>query len=141
MLKLIIEKEIRDIIKSSKFVYMFAICAVLIILTFYVGGKNYLINRAQYEAAIAENNKTFEKMVASGQIEPNIILPPEPIMSLVAGVSNDVGRDIQITTAGNLTATGSKYNEDPIYAVFRFLDLEFLFQMILALFADRKSVV
>jgi len=135
MLKLIIEKEIRDIIKSSKFVYMFAICAVLIILTFYVGGKNYRINRSQYEAAVEENKRTIESQVAQSSIAPNIFLPPQPVMSLVSGISNDIGRDIQIATIGDLSATESKYNEDPIYAVFRFLDLDFLFQMILALFA------
>ena len=41
MLKILIEKEFREIISSKKFVYSFAVCSFLIILTFFVGAKNY----------------------------------------------------------------------------------------------------
>jgi ABC-type transport system involved in multi-copper enzyme maturation permease subunit len=36
---------------------------------------------------------------------------------------------------GEIRPHGSMYNENPIYAAFRFLDLDFLFQIILSLFA------
>ena len=68
-------------------------------------------------------------------INHKIFLPPQPLASLVSGISNDIGRNIEVRGRGELLPTDSKYNEDPIYAVFRFLDLNFLFQIILSLFA------
>ena len=44
MLTLIIEKEIRDIIGSTKFAVTFAVCSLLILLAFYVGAMSYQTN-------------------------------------------------------------------------------------------------
>ena len=51
------------------------------------------------------------------------------------GVSNDIGRSSDIRGVGEINARDSKYGEDPVYAVFRFLDLDFIFQIVLSLFA------
>jgi ABC-type transport system involved in multi-copper enzyme maturation permease subunit len=64
-----------------------------------------------------------------------IFLPPQPLASLAAGISNDIGRNIDMEGRGEIRPHGSMYNENPIYAAFRFLDLDFLFQIILSLFA------
>lgn len=135
MLKIIIEKELKEILGSSKFVFTFLVCSILILLTFYVGARNYQINRSQYEASVAENIRSMQEVTDWRMVRHKIFLPPLPLSSLIGGVSNDIGRNIEIAGMGELVATGSKYNEDPIYAVFRFLDLDFLFQIILSLFA------
>ena len=36
---------------------------------------------------------------------------------------------------GELSSVDSRFNDDPIFAVFRFLDLDFIFQIVLSLFA------
>ncbi|HOI28577.1 MAG TPA: ABC transporter permease subunit [Melioribacteraceae bacterium] len=135
MLKLIIKKELKEILNSSKFVYSFGVCALLILVTFYVGAKNYQINRSQYDAAVSENIRSMSGVTDWRMISHKIFLPPQPLASLVSGISNDIGRNIQLQGRGELTARDSKYNEEPIFAVFRFLDLNFLFQIILSLFA------
>ena len=135
MLKNLINKEIREIIRSTKFSFSFAVCSILILLTFYVGAKNYHVNRGQYEAAVAENIRSMESLTDWRQINYRISLPPLPLAYLVSGISNDIGRNIEVTGRGELTPEDSKYNEDPIFAAFRFLDLTFLFQVILSLFA------
>jgi ABC-type transport system involved in multi-copper enzyme maturation permease subunit len=68
-------------------------------------------------------------------IDHRIFLPPQPLATLVSGVSNDIGRTVNMQTRGELRSEGSRFNEDPIFAVFRFLDLEFIFAIVLSLFA------
>jgi len=136
MIKLIIEKELREIIGSTKFAVTFGVCSLLIVLSFYVGGRNYQIGMEQYEAGNRENLRKMEGITDWTDVrERRILLPPQPITSLVMGVSNDIGRNIGVRGRGELDAEDSKYGEDPIYAVFRFVDLDFIFQIVLSLFA------
>lgn len=135
MLKYILLKEVREMLFSRKFVISFIVCSILIILTFYSGARQYQLDRTLYETAVSENLHSMEGITDWRMIEHTIYLPPHPLASLVSGISNDIGRSMQMHGLGELTAEYSKYNEDPVYAVFRFLDLTFLFQIILSLFA------
>lgn len=135
MLRTIIEKELRDIIGSTKFAITFGVCALLIILAFYVGARNYQVSRVQHDAAVAENLRQMEGITDWMMVEHHVFMPPNPVSSLVTGISNDIGRNVEIHGRGELTAEDSRFNDDPIFAVFRFLDLDFIFQVILSLFA------
>lgn len=135
MFKIILDKELREIVGTTKFAVTFGVCAVLILLAFYVGARNYEISRQEYEAAVAENMRQMEGLTDWGTIDHRIILPPQPLAALVSGVSNDIGRTVNMKARGELKPEGSRFNEDPLFAVFRFLDLEFIFAIILSLFA------
>lgn len=136
MLRTLVEKEVREILGSMKFVITFSACAVLIILAFYMGAQNYFLSRTQYEAARAQNLKQLEGLTDWYTVRSQrIFLPPQPLATLVNGVSNDIGRTIEVQGRGELTADDSRYNDDPIFAIFRFLDLDFIFGTILSLFA------
>jgi ABC-type transport system involved in multi-copper enzyme maturation permease subunit len=136
MLRLIIEKEIRDIIGSTKFAVTFGACSVLILLAFFVGATSYHTDVARYEAARRENLKQIEGLTDWLMVRNNrVFLPPDPLANLVTGVSNDIGRTTEVRGRGDLPQDGSRYNDEPVFAVFRFLDLEFIFQIVLSLFA------
>lgn len=135
MIKHIIEKELREIIGSTKFAATFGVCALLIILAFYVGARNYQVSLVQYEAAVAENLRQMEGLTDWLMVEHHVFLPPKPVSALVTGISNDIGRNITMHGRGELISQDSRFNDDPIFAVFRFLDLNFIFQIILSLFA------
>ncbi|HSR67223.1 MAG TPA: ABC transporter permease subunit, partial [Acidobacteriota bacterium] len=135
MFRLIVEKELRDIIGSTKFAVTFLISALLILLAFYVGARNYQLSRAQYETALSENLRQMEGITDWLQVEQSVFLPPQPLATLVTGVSNDIGRNVQVTSRGSVTAEDSRFNDDPIFAAFRFLDLDFVFKIVLSLFA------
>lgn len=136
MLRTVIRKEIQDLIGSTTFAIAFGACAVLILLSFYVGATNYRLAKSQYEASQAEDLRQMEGLTDWFSLEQHrIFLPPQPLEALVTGISNDIGRTTEIKTRGELTAEDSRFNEDPIYAVFRFLDLTFVFQIVLSLFA------
>ena len=135
MFRLLVEKELREIIGTTKFAVTFGVCSVLILLAFYVGARNFQVSQAEYEAARAENIKQMEGLTDWSRIDHRIFLPPQPLATLVSGISNDVGRTTEMRTQGELRSENSRFNEDPIFAVFRFLDLEFIFSIVLSLFA------
>jgi ABC-2 type transport system permease protein len=136
MLKLIIEKEIRENIKTAKFAVTFFICSALILLAFYTGAKNYQSAKAKYEAAKMENLKKYEGLTNWLQVNQfRVYLPPSPAEALINGVSNDIGRTIEMKGKGELKAEDSIYGEEPVFAVFRYLDLQFVFSIVLTLFA------
>lgn len=135
MFRLVIAKELREIIASTKFAVTFLVCSLLILLAFYVGARNYQISRAQYELAKAEDLRQMATLTDWGAIDHHIFLPPQPLASLLVGVTNDIGRNIQMQERGTLDPADSRFNDDPIFAVFHFLDLDFVFQAILSLFA------
>ncbi len=136
MTKLIIEKELRDITGSTKFAVTFSICSVLILLSFYIGAQNYRVAQAQYEASKSANIRQYEGLTDWMRVQSfKIFLPPQPIATLVSGVSNDIGRTIEVRGRGELRSQDSRYGDDPIFAMFRFLDLDFIFSIVLSLFA------
>ncbi len=135
MFGLIVRKELRDIIGTTRFALTFAVVSLLILLSFYVGARGYQLSRDQYEAAVAQDLRQMEGQTDWLQIMPTIFLPPSPLASLVSGIANDIGRSIRVVGMGSLRARGTRYNEDPILAIARFLDLEFIFRVVLSLFA------
>lgn len=136
MLRVIIEKEIKDLISSTKFIFTFGACAILIIAAFYIGAARFNLNQEYYEASQAENIRSMAGLTDWFELESNrIFLPPKPLASLVSGVSNDIGRSAIIEGRGSIPIEDSRYNEDPVFAIFRFLDLEFIFKILLSLFA------
>lgn len=135
MFKLVLEKELKEIIGTTKFAVTFGVCAVLILLSFYVGARNYQVSREAYDASIVEDLQQMEGLTDWRFVNHRIFLPPRPLTALVSGISNDIGRTIPVRARGELRSHDSRFNEDPIFAVFRFLDLEFIFAIVLSLFA------
>ncbi|RNC79331.1 MAG: DUF3526 domain-containing protein [Balneola sp.] len=135
MFKLIFTKELKEIIQSSRFTVSFAVCSVLIILAFFMGAQNYLASQEQYEAAVQENRNQIASNTEWIMVEHSIMLPPQPLMALVNGISNDIGRNISMRGRGELRAENTRFGDEPIFAIFRFMDLEFIFGIVLSLFA------
>ncbi len=136
MLKYLIEKEIRDNIYSSRFMLSFAICSILILLAFTAGAGNYSQMMRQYEASKAENLRKLEGMTDWLSVRSyDIYLPPSPLASLFSGVSNDIGRTITVQGRGEVITKDSVFGENPLLAIFRFLDLGLVFTVLLTLFA------
>lgn len=136
MLRLLIIKEIRDIVGSTKFAVTFGVCSVLVLLVFVVGARSYHTAVGQHEAAQRENLRRMEGITDWVQVrDMNVYMPPQPLSALVAGVAYDIGRTVTVEGRGELTAHDSRYGDEPMLAVFRQFDLEFLFTVVLSLFA------
>ncbi|MCX6142851.1 MAG: ABC transporter permease subunit [Ignavibacteriales bacterium] len=135
MLKILLEKELRDIIYSTKFAITFAAAAVLVLLSFYVGIRNYQESIHEYESAKTTNAANIAAQTDWHQIQDRVFRKPQPLEILVNGVTNDVGRTTDMRSSGELNLINSRFSVDPLFAVFRFLDLNFVFVIVFSLFA------
>ena len=135
MLKILLEKELRDIIYSTKFAITFAAAAVLVLLSFYVGIRNYQESMHEYETAKTTNAANIAALTDWRQIQDRVFRKPQPLEVLVNGVTNDVGRTTDMRSSGELNLINSRFSVDPLFAVFRFLDLNFVFVIVFSLFA------
>jgi ABC-type transport system involved in multi-copper enzyme maturation permease subunit len=135
MFKLIVTKELKEIISSTKFATTFGVCSLLIVLAFFMAARGYHVGRAQYDAAVAEDRRQMEGQTEWLDVSPSVFLPPQPLAYLVPGISNDIGRNTEVTGRGGLRPEGSRFGDEPMLAMFRFVDLEFTFQVVLSLLA------
>ena len=135
MLRILLEKELRDIVYSTKFAITFAAAAVLILLSFYVGIRNYQESIHEYETAKVTNAANIAAQTDWHQIQHRVFRKPQPLEILVNGVTNDVGRTTDMRASGELNLINSRFSVDPLFAVFRFLDLNFVFVIVFSLFA------
>ena len=85
-----------------------------------MGAQNYLVSQKQYEAAIQENRNQIASNTDWQMVEHSIMMKPQPLMTLVNGISNDIGRNIRMKSRGELHPQNSRYNDEPIFAIFRF---------------------
>lgn len=135
MLKILLEKELRDIIYSTKFAITFGAAALLILLSFYVGVRNYQGSIKEYEAAKTTNATQVSSLTDWRQVQHRVFRKPQPLQVLVNGVTNDIGRTTDMRSSGELNLINSRFSADPLFAVFRFLDLNFVVIIVFSLFA------
>ena len=135
MLKILLEKELREIIYSTKFAITFGVAAVLLLLSFYVGIRNYQESIREFEAAKTTNSTNIASLTDWRSVQHRVFRKPQPLQVLVNGVTNDVGRTTDMRASGELNLINSRFSADPLFAVFRFLDLNFVVIIVFSLFA------
>jgi len=137
MLKDIIKKEILDHLLSSKFVFMFIICSVLILLSVYMGVGEYLADKKVYDDDIAWDKLAMQPPNTYSQLLEGalkVYRAPRPLGALVKGVEDAAGR-VSFTNMTEASLGESKYQSNPLTAVSGTFDLMFIVKMVLSLFA------
>lgn len=135
LLGTLVVKELRDLFQSPRFVVTFGVVSLLVLASFWLGGSHYLEARAEYDASRSEVMRQLEGETDWTRVEPIVHMPPSPLASLVAGIGHDVGRTAIIDPGTPVQTEASLYSERPLLAMWRFLDLEFIFRVVLSLFA------
>lgn len=138
MLRDIITKEIQETIMSPRFVFTFLLCTILILLSVYTGINNFQAEQKEYSAAVALNRKNLESQqtyIALSGFGTKINRPPYVLSTVVSGIQEAVGRTATVNIAFDPSMFDSKYNSNPIFAVFGALDLSFIVKIVLSLFA------
>jgi ABC-type transport system involved in multi-copper enzyme maturation permease subunit len=138
MLRDIIKKEILDNLISSKFVFTFILCTILILLSVYTGIANYQAEKREHEASVAYQRKGIDspngyEVLRSGGVR--IFKPPQVLGTVVNGVEEAVGRVSSAGSAFESNLHESKYESNPLLAVFGILDLMFIVKIVLSLVA------
>lgn len=133
--RVIARRELLEILVSPKFVWTFAVSSLLLLLTFWVGARSHLLEQRRHEAARAADLRQLDGVTDWLEVAPTVSLPPQPLEALVTGVSADLGRTARVEGRGSLDPGGSRYGAEPVAALLRVLDLEFVFTIVLSLFA------
>jgi len=135
MFTTLIEKELKTIILGPKFIETFAVCSVLILLSIFIGIQEYHTAVKSYEAGTQLVDQEMQEKTSWMGLNSRVFRKPDPMQVFVSGVNNDVGRFSNIRSTETVKLTNSIYSDDPIFAAFRFIDLSFIVQVILSLFA------
>ncbi len=135
MFTILFEKELKSILLSPKFVATFGVCSLLILLSVFVGIQEYNNELDQYETAVQLNDQQMAEEDSWWGIENVVFRKPTVMQVFVSGVNNDIGRTAEVDTWTEPKLENSNYSDDTLFAVFRFIDLTFIVQVVLSLFA------
>ncbi len=135
MLGSLIEKELKAIIQSPKFFATFAVCSLLMLLSVFIGIKEYNAQVEQYDNALSLSKQQISEVTSWRSMHLKVYREPDPMQIFVSGLSNDVGRWSDIGDMSSVKLQNSIYSDDPIFSVFRFIDFAFIVQVVLSLFA------
>lgn len=135
MFRLLIEKELKNIIQSPKFVATFVTYSLLIILSISIGINEYKNAVNQYNTAKNLNEQEMKQSRSWRGLNSKIYRVPDPMIIFSSGVNFDIGRYGTVSNFSDVKLDHSAYSDDPIYAVFRYLDFTFIVTIVFSLFA------
>ena len=135
MLQVLIEKELKAILQSPKFVATFGVCSILILLSVFIGVREYESSVAEYEMATSWVDQELAEATSFRNLRTKVYREPDPMQIFVSGVNYDIGRFSQIRSERDVKLEQSAYSSDPLFAVFRYIDFGFIVQVVLSLFA------
>jgi len=139
MLGEIIKKEILDNLLGHKFLFIFILCAVLILLSVYIGAADYVESKKEYDANVAALNEGMQPPATysffSDQLAYRIYRPPQVMRTIVAGVEDAAGRVSYPNLPYENNLAESKHESNTIFTLFGSLDLMFAVKFILSLCA------
>ncbi|MGB5138758.1 MAG: ABC transporter permease subunit, partial [Candidatus Zixiibacteriota bacterium] len=135
MLSVLIQKELKAIILSPKFTATFVICSLLMLLSVYIGIQESRNSTRQYDVGRQLIEEGAREANSWNSLRYRTYRAPDPMMVFVSGLNYDIGRWSAINSQNMVKLRNSSYSDDPIFAVFRFVDFCFIVQVVLSLFA------
>ncbi|MBN1163595.1 MAG: ABC transporter permease subunit [Candidatus Krumholzibacteriota bacterium] len=135
MFRTLVIKELKVYFTSPKFLFTFIACSVLIILSVSIGVQDYQGDLKRYQTARQLERQMLEERTSWAFLGTRAFIVPDPMQILSSGITNDIGRFSPVSATDAVGLRSSAYSNDPIFAVFRLLDLNFIFLAVLSLFA------
>ena len=135
MFKVLVEKELKSIIQSPKFTATFITVTILTLLSIFIGINEYNSAGERYSAAEQLVNEQLKQATSWRMLSTKIYREPDPVHIFVSGVNYDVGRYSDVQKIEPVKLESSFYSEEPIFAIFRYLDFSFIVAVVFSLFA------
>lgn len=135
MLRYFIEKELKQLISTPKFIWLFLITTILMVLATYIGIREYQKAAAQFDITTQLSDQNLQEARNYESLSTIIHRKPDPLQALISGIHYDVGRRTTVSKSSNTELNRSPYSDELLFAVFRILDLSVIVQFILSLFA------
>ncbi len=123
MLSAIIQKEILENIRSTKFTLIVALASVLILTSAFVMIRDFQTRLANYEILRPEKN------------EPAAIVPPTPLSIFAKGLDETLGRAYEIRFGGQIAVGSKQQSVNTLFRLFTTPDLLYVVKVILSLCA------
>ncbi|GAB5520670.1 MAG: hypothetical protein RhofKO_29210 [Rhodothermales bacterium] len=134
MFSTLLEKELKAILLSPKFVATFAVCSLLILLSVFIGIQEYKASMEQYTTAQELLDQEVREATSWWGFDNRAFREPNPVQIFAAGVENDIGRFSRVNAQAPVKLQQSPYSDNPLFAFFRFIDFTFIVQVVLSLF-------
>lgn len=135
MLGTLIQKELKAMTLSPKFIATFSVCSFLLIMSVLIGINEYKQAVAQYETVNELANERLNQVSTWHAVTYREHRKPSPLQIFTSGLSYDIGRWSDIEAESTIKMKNSIYSDDPIFAVFRILDFTFIVQIVFSLLA------
>ncbi len=134
MFKTIVEHELKNILLSPKFPAIFIVCALLLVMSVYVGVQQYRSGVKQDETVNQLTNQEMRENTSWMSLTTKAHRKPAPLQIFVSGINYDIGRYSSVNQFDQVKLTHSTYSDEPVYAIFRFLDFTFIITVCASLF-------
>jgi ABC-type transport system involved in multi-copper enzyme maturation permease subunit len=134
MKKTIIFHELKNIILTPKFYSSFLVITILILLSVFLGIRNYQDSVKQYETVTKLSNQEMRERSDWMGLSAKMHRKPDPMQIFASGVNDDIGRYSNVNSFNPVKLIHSNYSDNPVYAIFRFIDFAFIVTIILSLF-------
>lgn len=135
MLSTLITHELKNIFFSPKFFLTFAVVTLLLLLSVVVGINQFNNATRQYETTTQLVQQEMREARGWMSLNNKVLRKPDAMQIFVSGVNNDIGRMSGVNSFNGIKLTNSTYSDDPIYALFRFVDFVFIVTVVFSLLA------
>jgi len=105
------------------------------VLATFIGIREYKKAAHQFEITSRLSDQSLQEERKYESLQTIIHRKPDPLQALISGIHYDVGRRTTVGKSGGTELSRSPYSDEPVFAVFRILDLSLIVQFILTLFA------
>ena len=135
MFSLLLQKELRNILFSPKFIATFIAAALLLLLSIQAGITDYenAVRRVEAARALAADEMAHQPSWFG--VSMTAFHEPDPLQIFVSGVANDVGLFSPINRREPVSLQNSAFTDNPLFALFRSADFSFIVAVVLSLFA------
>jgi ABC-type transport system involved in multi-copper enzyme maturation permease subunit len=126
-----------DQLSSPKFVFLFIVATVLIILSLYTGSAAYVGARGEYQATEALSRRELENRrnyFEIAQFGVKVAREPAPLSAVAVGVSSALGRSARVRPEQQPEFAPPPLADTPVIAVLGELDFGVVVRVFLSLF-------
>ena len=134
MKKTIMLHELKNIVLTPKFYSSFLVITLLMLLSVFLGIRNYNDSVKQYETVTRLSNQEMRERSDWMGLSAKMHRKPDPMQIFASGINDDIGRYSNVNSFNPVKLIHSNYSDNPVYAVFRFIDFTFIVTIILSLF-------
>ncbi len=131
----LVQKELRAILLSPKFTGMFVVSSVLVVVSTLIGIAEYKASVKEYEGGRQIAEEQLNDQGGWSTMQYRAFRRPDPMQVFVSGVAFDLGRWSYVEKNRAAHLLSSAYSNDPLYAVFRFMDFSFVALIVFSLLA------